>query len=203
MEPTHPELGTLLPNSFWRRLYSLRNSARFIPATDTAEPPLGSIAERNSMPRVSGRWTLLDFTIATALGWRVMADKLDRREHERITIQMKTRLWLDETVAGRARLFEGFAETEDLAIGGTFIVSPFLLSTGTQVNLQMWIDDTETLSARGEIVHQVGHDASRSSGMGIMFTEVDAENRERLLRFFVSDRIKDFYNNRFVVEFPH
>ena len=40
-------------------------------------------------------------------------------------------------------------------------------------------------------------------GMGLMFTQVDAENRERLLRFFISDRIRDFYSTRFVVEFPH
>ena len=39
--------------------------------------------------------------------------------------------------------------------------------------------------------------------MGVIFTEVDAENRERLLRFFVSDRIREFYTDRFIVEFPH
>jgi hypothetical protein len=57
------------------------------------------------------------------------------------------------------------------------------------------------LFARGQIVHRGGEDDS--GGMGIAFTEVDAENRERLLRFFVSDRIKDFYHKRFLVEFPH
>jgi hypothetical protein len=36
-----------------------------------------------------------------------------------------------------------------------------------------------------------------------MFTKVDAENRERLLRFFVSERISEFYGERFLVEFPH
>ena len=41
------------------------------------------------------------------------------------------------------------------------------------------------------------------AGMGVVFTVVDAENRERLLRFFVSDRIESFYRERFVVEFPH
>jgi hypothetical protein len=40
-------------------------------------------------------------------------------------------------------------------------------------------------------------------GMGVIFTHLDAENRERLLRFFVSERVRDFYNDKFIVEFPH
>ena len=47
------------------------------------------------------------------------------RAHERVDIAMKTRMWLDETVEGRHIQFEGFAETNDLSIGGTFLASPY------------------------------------------------------------------------------
>lgn len=126
----------------------------------------------------------------------------DKREHERIDIEMVTRLWLDESYKGKPIVFEGFARTSNLAIGGTFLQSSYLLSVGFPINMEMRIDDTgELLVARGEVVHRV--DDAKNSGMGVRFTEVDAENRERLLRFFVSDRIREFYSDRFVVEFPH
>ena len=128
----------------------------------------------------------------------------NRREHERIEIRMRTRMWLDETLNGKPVMFEGFAVTRDLSIGGCYLESPYLLPMGYPVNLEMEMDDgQEILGGRGEIIHHLDDDGSNVSGMGIMFTEVDAENRERLLRFFVSDRIKEFYFEKFVVEFPH
>ena len=129
----------------------------------------------------------------------------NRREHERIEIQMRTRMWIDEPFRGRPITFEGYVRTRDLSIGGCFLESTYLLPAGFPMNLEMEMDDDsgDVLSARGEVVHRIEEGAARTTGMGIMFTEVDAANRERLLRFFVSDRIKDFYFNRFVVEFPH
>ncbi len=131
-----------------------------------------------------------------------MADA-ERRKHERILIEMPTRMWLDESYKGKPILFEGHATTRDLAIGGTFLRSNYLLPVGFPINMEMRIDEHDMLLARGEIVHALGGSAEHESGMGIMFTEVDAENRERLLRFFVSDRIREFYRDRFLVEFPH
>jgi hypothetical protein len=128
---------------------------------------------------------------------------VERRKHERILIEMPTRMWLEESYKGKAIAFEGFAKTRDLAIGGTFLESNYLLPVGFPLNLEMRISDDESLVARGEIVHTVDAGESHSPGMGMMFTEVDAENRERLLRFFVSDRIREFYDTRFMVEFPH
>jgi hypothetical protein len=130
-----------------------------------------------------------------------MAD--ERRQHERILIQMATRMWLDELHKGKPIVFEGYATTRDLAIGGTFLESNYLLPVGFPLNLEMEISDGEMLLARGEIVHTIGGGESHEPGMGIAFTEVDAENRERLLRFFISGRIRDFYSERFLVEFPH
>ncbi len=128
----------------------------------------------------------------------------ERRKHERIEIEMPTRMWLDEPHKGTGIMFEGFASTRDLSIGGTFLHSNYLLKVGFPLNLEMRMSDNELLVARGEIIHCVAHDdAANEPGMGVQFTEVDAENRERLLRFFVSDRIKEFYNDRFLVEFPH
>lgn len=128
----------------------------------------------------------------------------ERREHERIDIRMPTRMWLEETYRGKALLFEGFSTTVNLAIGGTFLESTYLLSAGFPVNLEMRISDDESLMTRGEVVHLQQADAEGlPRGMGIIFTEVDATNRERLLRFFVSDRIREFYHERFIVEFPH
>ncbi len=125
----------------------------------------------------------------------------EQREHERIEINMRTRMWI-ESEHGKI-LFEGFAITRDLAIGGTFLESTYLLSLGLAINLEMQIEGGETLTARGEVVHRLDAPGTRSPGIGVLFTEVDAENRERLLRFFISDRIKEFYFSRFVVEFPH
>ncbi len=112
-------------------------------------------------------------------------------------------MWLDESYRGKEITFEGYSKTRDLAIGGTFLVSDYLLPVGFPLNLEMRISDDEYLVTRGEIVHSIGAGDTHEPGMGIMFTEVDATNRELLLRFFVSDRIRDFYAERFLVEFPH
>ena len=77
------------------------------------------------------------------------------------------------------------------------------VSNGQVINIDMNLDDTDVLQVRGEVAHQLDAAGGRASGMGVRFIEVDAENRERLLRFFISDRIRDFYNDRFIVEFPH
>ncbi len=132
-----------------------------------------------------------------------MATTPNRREHDRIEIKMRTRAWLEETIKGKPVQFEGFVITRDLSIGGCFIDSTYLLPIGYPINLDMTTEEEDILSIRGEITHILTDEGKRDSGMGIRFTEVDAENRERLLRFFVSDRIKDFYFKRFVVEFPH
>jgi uncharacterized protein (DUF952 family) len=128
---------------------------------------------------------------------------VERRKHERISIQMPTRMWLDEVYRGKHILFEGYSITNDLAIGGTFLVSDYLLPVGFPLNLEMRIDDHEFLLTRAEIVHSIANEEGHQPGMGVMFTEVDAENRERLLRFFVSERISEFYGDKFLVEFPH
>lgn len=126
----------------------------------------------------------------------------NRREHERIDIQMRTRLWLDEHYRGKPIVFEGYSETANLSIGGTFLTSSYALPAGFPINLDMEIGNGEELSARGEVVHSA-LEGEEDPGMGVIFTEVDAENRERLLRFFVSDRIREFYHGRFIQEFPH
>jgi hypothetical protein len=132
-----------------------------------------------------------------------MAETADYHENERIAIQMPTRMWLDEPRKGKAVRFEGHATTRDLSIGGTFLQSDYLLPVGFPINLEMHIDDDDILVARGEIVQHVTEGEGDEIGMGVIFTQVDAENRERLLRFFVPEKVKDFYRNRFIVEFPH
>jgi hypothetical protein len=130
-------------------------------------------------------------------------DGREQREHERILIEMPTRMWLKEDHQGKAIAFEGFCKTRDLSIGGTFLESNYLLPVGYPLNLEMRTHDGDLLLVRGEIVHTISEQQQHPSGMGIMFTQVDAQNRERLLRFFVSDRIRNFYTERFLVEFPH
>lgn len=124
-------------------------------------------------------------------------------ENERIEIELPTRLWLDETRKGKAVRFEGHAKTRDLSIGGTFLQCDYLLPIGCPVNLEMTIEGDEMLSARGEVAHRITEGEGEETGMGIVFTAIDAPNRERLLRFFVSDRVSEFYEKRFIVEFPH
>ena len=128
----------------------------------------------------------------------------ERRDHERIDIQMPTRMWLNEQHKGKAIQFEGHCRTRNLAIGGIFLDSSYLLPIGFPLNLEMQLETGEQLVARGEIKHTVSVEENPAeAGMGLIFTQVDAENRERLLRFFVSDRIRSFYEERFIVEFPH
>ncbi|MEO0811552.1 MAG: PilZ domain-containing protein, partial [Myxococcota bacterium] len=103
---------------------------------------------------------------------------------------------------GRQIVFEGYSETQNLSIGGTFLTSSYLLPVGFPINMEMDTGDGSVLSARGEIIHSAA-EHEKDPGMGVIFTEVDAENRERLLRFFVSDRIRKFYQGRFIQEFPH
>lgn len=129
-----------------------------------------------------------------------MAD--ERREHERIPIEMRTRLWLEESYRSQQVVFEGFSETQNLSIGGAFLASSYLLPIGFPVNLEIEIGSEQILSVRGEVVHCLGEE-DPYPGMGVVFTEVDPENRERLLRFFVSNRIREFYGKRFLREFPH
>ena len=114
-------------------------------------------------------------------------------------------MWLREDEGGRAVEFEGFADSTDLAITGVFMEASYLLPIGYPINLEMLIHTGETVSARGEIVHRLdaGEHPGRDSGMGIRFEEIDSVNRERLLRYFVTDQIQDFFHNRFIVEFPH
>ena len=132
-----------------------------------------------------------------------MAERIERRQHDRIEIEMHTRLSLSEDYRGHDIEFEGFAKTRNLSIGGAFIESTYLLPVGFPMNLEMKMDEREMLVARGEVVHSRGEESGFSPGMGIRFTYVDADNRERLLRYFVSDRIRSFYEERFVLEFPH
>jgi hypothetical protein len=127
----------------------------------------------------------------------------ERRDHERIELQTSVRLWLDEKHNGKHIVFEGFARTRNIAIGGSFVESSYLLPVGFPINMEIQLEERgEILAARGQITHKLGESESHGPGMGVVFTAVDEENRERLLRFFISDRIRDFYDNRFVVEFP-
>ncbi len=127
----------------------------------------------------------------------------ERRSHERVEIKIPVRLWLNEEYNGKHIEFEGFATLFDLAIGGAFIRSDYLLPVGFPINIDAMLEDDEVLSCRSEIVHTIDEGESYESGMGVMFTQVDARNRERLLRFFVSDRVHEFYFSRFLTEFPH
>ena len=61
----------------------------------------------------------------------------------------------------------------------------------------------EVLAARGDVTRIDDGDGDQPAGMAIQFTALDSENRERLLRFFVSARISTFYQDKFIREFPH
>jgi hypothetical protein len=131
-----------------------------------------------------------------------MADPIVQ-DQERIEIELAARLWLDEPRNGKPVRFEGHALTRELSIGGTFVTCQYLLPVGCPINVELSIPGGDQLSARGVVAERIAPTAGGKPGMDISFTAVDAENRERLLRFFVSDRVRDFYEDRFKVEFPH
>lgn len=121
------------------------------------------------------------------------------RRTERIEVELPCRLF----IPGRDGLrFEAFARSANLALGGVFVASSFLLRTGTVLHVELGLPDG-ALAVRGRIAHTVAvEDREHPSGMGIEFVDVDARGREALLRYFTPARYARFHA-AFAKEFPH
>lgn len=123
----------------------------------------------------------------------------ETRRYERIDIQLPCRLYIPG--AGGLR-FEAFCTSENLGLGGIFVVSSFLLKQGLELFVELALPDGP-LSIRSRVAHSVPLDhPDLHTGMGIEFLDVDAHGRETLLRYFTPLRYEKFYG-AFIEEFPH
>lgn len=129
----------------------------------------------------------------------------ERRHHERSKLERRTRLWLREDEGGRLVEFEGFGTALNLALGGVFVHTTYLLPVGYPLNVEVEIEEGPTIVARAYVVHTVGEDdpSGSPSGMGLALIEVDSQNRETLLRYIVPTSVGEFFSERFIREFPH
>lgn len=133
-----------------------------------------------------------------------MATASDRRRSERIDIQLPVVISRDDSVGKRHFEFRAPAETRNLGPGGLFAACTYGLKVDASFVLTVDIGDGELFNARARVTHVVGGDGGKfPAGIGFEFIDVDKINRERILRFFISDRVRDFYEQRFLDEFPH
>jgi Tfp pilus assembly protein PilZ len=123
--------------------------------------------------------------------------RADRKE-----IALKARLFRDGK--GGELLFEAWAVTSSLGLNGVYIESTAIPRVGTSLSVELFLENTkETLVAQGAVafVNDL-EQASYPPGFGLAFTEVDPENKERLMRYFVLRPVERCYE-LMIEEFPH
>jgi PilZ domain len=122
------------------------------------------------------------------------------RRYERIEKELPVRLHIPGGPEGLK--FEAFCSSSNLALGGVFVTSNFLLRPGLELYCELGLPDGP-LSIRSQVSHVVEIDHPEfTTGMGIEFLDVDAHGRETLLRYFTPLRYSRFFE-AFVGEFPH
>ena len=128
----------------------------------------------------------------------------ERRSSERIDIRLPVVLLRDDKHGKKQFELRAPAVTRNLSLKGVFCEATYALKPGTRLTVTMAIEGGDEFRATAKVVYAiaVGH-AKYQAGMGFEFIAIDKANRERLLRFFVSDRIRDFYEKRFSVQFEH
>jgi hypothetical protein len=128
----------------------------------------------------------------------------ERRNSERIDIRLPVVLLRNDKSGKRMFELRAPAVTRNLSLKGVFCEATYALKQGTRLTLTLALEGGDEFRAAAEVVHSIPvGDAKHEAGMGFQFISIDKTNRERLLRFFVSDRIRDFYEGRFAVQFEH
>ena len=92
---------------------------------------------------------------------------MERRRFARVKVSMMLKFKSLEA-------FEGIAagSAGDLSQGGTFIHTKKVRKVGTPVEIELPVDDGETVMIRG-IVRSIRYDKNEPSGMGIEFVDLD------------------------------
>jgi hypothetical protein len=108
-----------------------------------------------------------------------------KRLYERIPVEIPCRLFIPEEGKKQGLRFEAYCRTQNLGLGGVFVVSTFLLKPKVSLQLELRLP-AGPLELRGRIAHSLGlDDAIYPSGMGIEFLGVDSHAREVLLCYFI------------------
>jgi hypothetical protein len=110
-----------------------------------------------------------------------------RRRHERFVADIPCRIYVPGDKPGEVR-FEAHLRVRDLSFGGAFIETQFQLRGNTEVFVELRLPD-EKLPVKGRIMRQV------DGGMGIAFDEMAPKQRAVLLRHFVPENHKKFYES--------
>jgi hypothetical protein len=122
----------------------------------------------------------------------------NKRRYERIRVSLPVRLYIE----GQGGLdFQAYCAAHNMALGGLFIRSDFLLAEGLKLVAELKLPEGP-LAIRSQVAHRIVEEEGEASGIGIEFLEVDAAGRETLLRYFTPDRYKRFHAD-FMAEFPH
>lgn len=125
-----------------------------------------------------------------------------KRVYERIPVEIPCRLFIPEEGKKQALRFEAFCHTQNLGLGGVFLVSTFLLKPRVELRIELSLP-SGPLEVKGRIAHVIDLENSEyPSGMGIEFLGVDSQAREVLLRYFTPERYQSFYASM-TKEFSH
>lgn len=95
----------------------------------------------------------------------------ERREHLRVRVELEVRI----RFASSADLVR--SRTLNLSHGGAFVVVRDARPIGTKVRLVLVVGD-RTLTIGGVVTHLVASTPEQTGGVGILFTEIEATDRE-------------------------
>jgi hypothetical protein len=114
---------------------------------------------------------------------------MEQRRHERFSTDIPVKIRIPGGAKDKAPKFEGFATLKDVSLGGAFVTSGFRFKNEID---RLEIDilfDGGALPIKGRVVRQP------DGGLAIQFVEMGTEERANLLKHFVPDSHKAFYED--------
>jgi hypothetical protein len=130
-----------------------------------------------------------------------LAPVAEGRRADRKDIILRSRIFRE---AQGKLVFEAWAQTRYLGLNGVYIDSTAIPRVGANLSVELFLEHTdETLVANGQVafVNDLTQD-DEPTGFGLTFDEMDPENHERLMRYFVLKPVEKTYE-LLVEEFPH
>jgi hypothetical protein len=139
---------------------------------------------------------------AAGQGREPLAPVAEGRRADRKDIALRARIFRQDKHG--ELMFESWALTRNLGVNGVYIDSTAIPRVGTTLNVELFLEKTkETLIAQGDV--EFVNDLEQEdfpAGFGLAFTEIDPENKERLMRWFVLRPVERCYE-LMIEEFPH
>jgi hypothetical protein len=136
-------------------------------------------------------------------GQEPLAPVAEGRRADRKDITLRARVYRDDDDG--ELLFQAWAITRNLGLNGVYIDSTAIPRVGASLNVELFLDQKtkETLVAKGEVafVNDLAQDGF-PPGFGLSFLEMDPENKERLMRWFILRPVEKCHE-LLIEEFPH